>query len=68
MLVQREMLSLAPFIAYSDTNLKNLPLREALQSKMLKTIRENRGELKEIHGCALWEKREWVESLAKNKQ
>jgi MoaA/NifB/PqqE/SkfB family radical SAM enzyme len=57
-----------PFIAYSDTNLKNLPLREALQSKMLKTIRENHAELKEIHGCALWEKREWVESLAKNKQ
>jgi MoaA/NifB/PqqE/SkfB family radical SAM enzyme len=54
-----------PFIAYSDTNLKNLSLREALQSKMLKTIRENHGELKEIHGCALWEKREWVESLAK---
>jgi hypothetical protein len=32
---------------------------------MLKTIRENRDELKEIHGCALWEKREWVQSLAK---
>ncbi len=55
-----------PFIAYSDTNLKNIPLREALQSKMLKTIRENHAELKEIHGCALWEKREWVESLATN--
>ena len=53
-----------PFIAYSDTNLKNLSLREALQSKMLKTIRENHAELKEIHGCALWEKREWVKSLA----
>jgi len=52
-----------PFIAYSDTNLKNLPLRDALQSKMLKTIRENHAELKEIQGCALWEKREWVESL-----
>jgi MoaA/NifB/PqqE/SkfB family radical SAM enzyme len=57
-----------PFIAYSDTNLKNIPLREALQSKMLKTIRENHAELKEIQGCALWEKREWVESLATNKQ
>lgn len=54
-----------PFIAYSDTNLKNLTLREALQSKMLKTIRENHAELKEIQGCALWEKREWVKSLAK---
>jgi len=57
-----------PFIAYSDTNLKNIPLREALQSKMLKTIRENHAELKEIQGCALWEKREWVQSLAKSKQ
>lgn len=54
-----------PFIAYSDTNLKNLSLREALQSKMLKTIRENHAELKEIQGCALWEKREWVKSLSK---
>ena len=54
-----------PFIAYSDTNIKNLTLREALQSKMLKTIRENHAELKEIQGCALWEKREWVKSLAK---
>jgi MoaA/NifB/PqqE/SkfB family radical SAM enzyme len=54
-----------PFIAYSDTNLKNMPLKEALQSKMLKTIRANHDELKEIKGCALWEKREWVQSLAK---
>jgi MoaA/NifB/PqqE/SkfB family radical SAM enzyme len=54
-----------PFIAYSDTNLKNMPLKEALKSKMLKTIRANHDELKEIKGCALWEKREWVQSLAK---
>jgi len=55
-----------PFIAYSDTNLKNMPLKEALQSNMLKTIREKHGELREIQGCALWEKREWVQSLAKS--
>jgi MoaA/NifB/PqqE/SkfB family radical SAM enzyme len=54
-----------PFISYSDTNLKNMSLKDALQSKMLRTIRENYGELKEIRGCALWEKREWVKSLAK---
>jgi MoaA/NifB/PqqE/SkfB family radical SAM enzyme len=54
-----------PFVAYSDTNLKNMPLKEALQSKMLKTIRENHAELREIQGCALWERREWVQSLAK---
>jgi MoaA/NifB/PqqE/SkfB family radical SAM enzyme len=54
-----------PFISYSDTNLKDIPLKDALQSKMLRTIREKHGELKEIKGCALWEKREWVQSLAK---
>ena len=54
-----------PFVAYSDTNLKNMPLKDALQSKMLKAIRENHAELKEIAGCALWEKRVWVQSLAK---
>jgi MoaA/NifB/PqqE/SkfB family radical SAM enzyme len=55
---------LCPFISYSDTNLKNMSLKDALQSKMLRVIRENHSELKEIHGCALWEKREWVKSLA----
>ena len=55
-----------PFIPYSDTNLKHLSLKDALQSKMLKTIRENHGQLEETHGCALWEKREWVKSLTKD--
>jgi MoaA/NifB/PqqE/SkfB family radical SAM enzyme len=54
-----------PFIPYSDTNLKHLSLKDALQSKMLNTIRENHGQLEETHGCALWEKREWVRSLTK---
>jgi hypothetical protein len=54
-----------PFVPFSDTNLKHLTLRDALQSKMLKTIRENHGQLEETHGCALWEKREWVRSLTK---
>jgi MoaA/NifB/PqqE/SkfB family radical SAM enzyme len=53
-----------PFIPYSDTNIKNCSLKEALQSKMLKTIRENHGQLEETHGCALWEKREWIQHLA----
>ncbi|HLE75675.1 MAG TPA: radical SAM protein [Candidatus Bathyarchaeia archaeon] len=57
-----------PFVAYSDTNLKNISLKEALQSKILKTIRENHAELREIQGCALWEKREWVQSLAKSSE
>ncbi len=53
-----------PFVPYSDTNINNSSLREALQSNMLKTIRENHEELAEINGCALWEKRAWVQSLA----
>jgi len=54
-----------PFVPFSDTNISNLPLKEALQSKMLRTIRENRGQFEETHGCALWQHREWVESLSK---
>jgi MoaA/NifB/PqqE/SkfB family radical SAM enzyme len=53
-----------PFVPYSDMNIKNCSLKEALQSKMLKTIRENHEELEETHGCALWERREWVQHLA----
>lgn len=53
-----------PFVPYSDTNLNNTSLKDALQSSMLKTIRDNHEELAEINGCALWEKRAWVQSLA----
>lgn len=53
-----------PFAPYSDTNLRDLTLREALQSEFLKTIRENHDQLTETGGgCALWDKREWVQSL-----
>ncbi|OGD45841.1 hypothetical protein A3K70_04545 [Candidatus Bathyarchaeota archaeon RBG_16_48_13] len=55
-----------PFVPYSDVNLKNTALKEALQSKMLRTIRENHKQLREIGGCALWERRKWVKSLAAN--
>ena len=53
-----------PFVPYSDTNIKTHSLKEALQSKMLRTIRENHRKLEETHGCALWERREWVQNLA----
>jgi len=53
-----------PFIPYSDVNLNDVTLKEALQSKLLRTIRENHGQLKEANGCALWEKRNWVKSIA----
>ncbi len=55
-----------PFAPYSDTNLKDTPLKEALQSKFLKAIRQNHDKLHETEGgCALWVKREWVQSLLK---
>jgi MoaA/NifB/PqqE/SkfB family radical SAM enzyme len=53
-----------PFIPYSDVNLNDVTLKEALQSKLLRTIRENHDSLQETHGCALWEKRNWVKSIA----
>jgi MoaA/NifB/PqqE/SkfB family radical SAM enzyme len=53
-----------PFAPYSDVNVSELSLKEALKSGLLATIRDNHEELKETKGgCALWEKREWVRSL-----
>jgi len=55
-----------PFVPYSDTNLKDSSLKDALQSEFLKTIRENREQLSETEGsCALWTNRDWVRSLLK---
>ena len=53
-----------PFTPWSDTNLSNTSLRDALASPLLATIRDHHEELKETSGgCALWAKREWVQSL-----
>ena len=53
-----------PFAPYSDTNLRDSSLREALQSELLATIRHNSDQLGEGKGgCALWEQKEWVHSL-----
>lgn len=58
-----------PFAPYTDTNLKNTPLKTALQSEFLKKIRENPEHLTETRGgCALWNNREWVQSLLSNPQ
>ena len=57
-----------PFAPYSDANLNNLPLKEALQSEFLKKIRENHEQLSETEGgCALWAKRGWAASLLKKR-
>jgi MoaA/NifB/PqqE/SkfB family radical SAM enzyme len=55
-----------PFAPYSDTNLKDQNLKDALGSEFLKKIRENHENLNETKGgCALWENRQWVASLLK---
>ncbi|UCD09417.1 MAG: radical SAM protein [Dehalococcoidales bacterium] len=53
-----------PFAPYSDTNLRDTPLIEALQSDFLKEIRDNHDHLSETEGgCALWVERKWVQSV-----
>lgn len=53
-----------PFAPYSDANLMDTTLKEALQSDFLKMIRESEEQLHETEGgCALWIKREWLRSL-----
>jgi MoaA/NifB/PqqE/SkfB family radical SAM enzyme len=57
-------LEACPFAPYSDTNLRELSLKDALQSELLKTIRQNAARIKkERGGCALWGKRETIDSL-----
>lgn len=53
-----------PFAPFSDVNLRETPLREALQSNLLETIRNSRERLEETSGgCALWRERAWVRGL-----
>jgi MoaA/NifB/PqqE/SkfB family radical SAM enzyme len=53
-----------PFAPYSDTNLLQVSLRVALQSRFLRLMRANHDMFTETAGgCALWKNRETVESL-----
>jgi len=53
-----------PASPFSDVNVATMSLKEALQSDLLKTIRQQHGSLTETAGgCALWTEREWVRSL-----
>jgi MoaA/NifB/PqqE/SkfB family radical SAM enzyme len=53
-----------PFSPFSDTNLRRVPLRVALQSPLLRSIRESGEHLSEAEGgCALWARRDWVRSM-----
>jgi MoaA/NifB/PqqE/SkfB family radical SAM enzyme len=56
-----------PATPYSDSNLREMSLREALESPMLKAIRESGADLHETSGgCALFDKQEWLKSLIAN--
>jgi MoaA/NifB/PqqE/SkfB family radical SAM enzyme len=53
-----------PAAPLSDTNCTHMPLREALRSPFLQTIRSHHTRLTEKGGgCALWTRREWAASL-----
>jgi MoaA/NifB/PqqE/SkfB family radical SAM enzyme len=58
-----------PFAPYSDTNLRESSLKDALQSEFLAAVRNTDHHLKETKGgCALWREREWLRSLLEEKQ
>lgn len=53
-----------PFAPYHDSSLRDVPLHEAMNSRLLKAIRSNREMLSEVNGgCALWTHRDWVKSI-----
>lgn len=53
-----------PFAPYSDCNLSNMSLKDALGSRLLKEIGDNQAMLQEHKGgCALWENRSFLRSL-----
>lgn len=59
-----------PFSPYSDRNVSKVSLRDAINSPLLRAIRESEVELDETDGqCALWARKEWVKGLlAQGKQ
>jgi MoaA/NifB/PqqE/SkfB family radical SAM enzyme len=55
-----------PFAPYSDMNLNNVSLKDALNSEFLRKIREHHAQLHGTDGsCGLWEKRDKVQALLK---
>ncbi|MHB8808108.1 MAG: radical SAM/SPASM domain-containing protein [Anaerolineaceae bacterium] len=55
-----------PFSPFSDANLKEVSLLDALRSKHLQIIRNSGDLLDESDGaCALWKNKAWVEDLYK---
>jgi MoaA/NifB/PqqE/SkfB family radical SAM enzyme len=57
-----------PFAPYSDINLKDASLRDALKSPFLLSMRSNHALFAETEGgCALWKNKEMVQSLLNRK-
>lgn len=57
-------LEACPFAAFSDSNAGTQGLTAALDSALMRSIRDHHGELKETEGaCALWNKAGWIASL-----
>jgi MoaA/NifB/PqqE/SkfB family radical SAM enzyme len=53
-----------PFVPYSDSNVREMTLKEALRSDLLSKLREHPESLSVGEGgCCLWKKRDWVKSL-----
>lgn len=58
-----------PATPFSDASVQKASLREALQSNLLQTIRQQHTSLNETEGgCALWTEREWLRSLLPPKE
>ena len=57
-----------PFAPFSDSNLRRMPLKAALQSKLLEAIRSLPQLSRETgEGCILWKERALVTSLLEDK-
>jgi MoaA/NifB/PqqE/SkfB family radical SAM enzyme len=53
-----------PFAPFSDSDTEKAGLAAALDSPLMRAIRQNHAELTETKGgCALWNKRGWIASL-----
>lgn len=58
-----------PFAPFSDVNVRENSLQEALRSPLLAVIRDNVDQLEEgPGGCSLWQKRAWAENLMSKTQ
>ena len=58
-----------PFSPYSDINVRDASLREAMQSRLFRALRD--GDFLDddhVGGCVLFEKREQVEAMLKNRE